>query len=96
MNTIKISKMNQVYHKIRGSHPGYIGIELPNEYEVILLDEENFNAYRSNRKYNAVNLDVRDSYCHFEKPVNGSWHLLIEGDSRIFSPKDIHIIYKAA
>ena len=88
--------MNRVYHKIRGSHPGYIAIELPNSYEVVLLDEENFNAFRNNQKYNAINLEIQNSYCHFEKPVEGSWHLLIGAESNAFSPKDIHIINKAA
>ena len=88
--------MNQVHHKIRGSYPGFIGIELPNEYQVILLDEENFNAYRKNEKYNGVSLEVENQYCHFEKPIDGSWHLVIEGESCNFSPKKVHIIYKAA
>ncbi len=88
--------MKEVHHKIRGSYPGFIGIELPDEYQVILLDEENFNAYRKHLNYNGVNLEVKDRYCHFEKPIDGSWHLVIEGQHCNFSPKDIHIIYRAA
>ncbi len=88
--------MNQIHHKIRGSYPGFIGIELPNEYGVTLLDEDNFNAYRKNEKYNGLRIAVRDQYCHFKKPVEGSWHLVIEGKNNEFSPKDIHIIYRAA
>lgn len=88
--------MNQVHHKIRGSYPGYIGIELPNEYRVLLLDEENFNAYRKNFNYNGVYLKVQDHYCHFEKPIEGSWHIVIEGTTCNFSPSSINIIYRAA
>ena len=88
--------MKRIQHKIRGSHPGFIGIELPNEYNVILLDEDNFNAYRSNQHYNGLNIEVKDQYCHFKKPVEGSWHLVIEGESCDFAPENIHIIYKAA
>ncbi len=88
--------MNQIQHKIRGSHPGFIGIELPNDYNVLLLDEANFNAYRLNGRYYAQNIEVKDSYCHFRKPVDGSWHLVVEGREQEFSPENIHIIYKAA
>ena len=96
MKTKLFSNMNQVHHKIRGSYPGFIGIELPNEYEVILLDEDNFNAYRKNEKYYGLSLEVRDQYCHFEKPIDGSWHLMIEGKLCDFYPQKVHIIYKAA
>ena len=58
--------MKRVQHKIRGSHPGFIGIELPNEYNVILLDEDNFNFYRQNLEFNGLNLEVVDQYCHFK------------------------------
>lgn len=88
--------MNQVHHKIRGSYPGFIGVEVPNDYKVLLLDEENFNSYRQNGNYNGLNLEIRDEYCHFEKPIDGSWHLVIEGESCSFSPEKVHIIYKAA
>ncbi len=88
--------MKQVYHKIRGSYPGYIGIEVPNDYKVLLLDENNFNAYRQNLDYNGLALEVKDEYCHFEKPIDGSWHLVVEGESCNFSPEKVHIIYKAA
>lgn len=88
--------MNGIHHKIRGSHPGYIGIELPNEYQVYLLDEDNYNAYRKQGKYNGVHVAVKDQYCHFEKPIDGSWHVVIEGESSDFSANKVHIIYKAA
>jgi hypothetical protein len=88
--------MNGVHHKIRGSYPGFIGIELPTEYTVVLFDEENFNAYRRNEQYNGIHLEVKDDYCHFEKPIDGSWHVVIEGRSCNFSAENIHIIYKAA
>ncbi len=88
--------MNQIHHKIRGSYPGFIGIELPNEYDVLLLDEENYNAYRQNKIYNGVHMVVKDEYCHFEKPIDGSWHVVIEGKTCNFSPSNIHIIYRAA
>ena len=88
--------MKQIHHKIRGSYPGFIGIELPNNYQVLLLDEENFNAYRKNEKYGGHKIEVKDSYCHFRKPIEGSWHVVIEGKTCDFSPQNIHIIYKAA
>lgn len=88
--------MNGIYHKIRGSYPGFIGIELPNEYEVLLLDEDNFNQYRQHKNFNGFRMDVKDQYCHFKKPVEGSWHLVIEGKNVDFSPNKVHIIYKAA
>lgn len=88
--------MNQIHHKIRGSYPGSIGIELPDEYQVILLDEDNFNAYRTHEKYNGIKLEVKNQYCHFEKPVDGSWHVVIEGPNCNFSPQNINIIYRAA
>ncbi|MCB0802611.1 MAG: DUF1883 domain-containing protein [Flavobacteriales bacterium] len=88
--------MNQIHHKIRGSYPGFIGIELPNEYQVLLLDEDNYNAYRKHQNYNGVCMEVKDEYCHFEKPTQGSWHLVIEGKTCGFSSSNIHIIYKAA
>ena len=88
--------MNGIHHKIRGSHPGFIGIELPNDYQVTLLDEDNFNAYRKQAHYNGVHMLVKDRYCHFEKPIDGSWHLVIEGQNNDFSPQKVHIIYKAA
>lgn len=91
-----ISKMNSIHHKIRGSYPGFIGIELPNEYEVILLDEDNFNAYRKSEAYNALKVEVKDQYCHFIKPIEGSWHVVIEGKNSDFSPQKVNIIYKAA
>tara|TARA_R110000868_G_scaffold398197_2_gene671217 strand:- start:1049 stop:1315 length:267 start_codon:yes stop_codon:yes gene_type:complete len=88
--------MNRIHHKIRGSYPGFIGIELPDEYKVTLLDEDNFNAYRKNEAYKGLHLEVKDQYCHFEKPVDGSWHVVIEGVTCDFSPQNIHIIYRAA
>ncbi len=88
--------MRQIHHKIRGSHPGFIGIELPEQTSVLLLDEENFNAYRRNIDFNGIEVKVKDGYCHFEKPINGSWHVVIEGRTCDFSPKQVHIIYKAA
>jgi len=88
--------MNGIHHKIRGSHPGFIGIELPNEYQVTLLDEDNFNAYRNQAHYNGLHMIVKDQYCHFEKPIDGSWHLVIEGQNNDFSAQKVHIIYKAA
>lgn len=87
--------MKRIQHKIRGSQPGYIGIELPNDYSVMLLDEENFNAFRQHTKFNGLQIDVKDSYCHFRKPTEGSWHVIVEGNTN-FSPENIHIIYKAA
>lgn len=87
--------MNRILHKIRGSHPGFIGIELPNDYEVMLLDEENFNAFRRSKEYNGLHIEVKDSYCHFKKPTDGSWHVVVEGKGN-FSPENIHIIYRAA
>jgi len=88
--------MTAIHHKIRGSYPGFIGIELPDEYQVVLLDEDNFNAYRRNEKYNGLSIAIKDQYCHFEKPIEGSWHVVIEGSSCDFSAKKVHIIYKAA
>ncbi|MBR9830936.1 DUF1883 domain-containing protein [Acidiluteibacter ferrifornacis] len=88
--------MRQIYHKIRGSHPGYIGIELPNETEVILLDEENFNLFRKSSNYNGTRILIKDQYCHFLKPTHGSWHIVIEGRSTDFKPEMVNIIYKAA
>lgn len=88
--------MKTIQHKIRGSHPGFIGIELPDDYHVMLLDEDNFNAYRSEGRYYAQNLEVKDSYCHFQKPVDGSWHVVVEGQDQNFSPENVHIIYRAA
>lgn len=87
--------MKNIQHKIRGSQPGFIGIELPDSYNVLLLDEENFNSYRKEGRYYAQALEVKNSYCHFAKPVDGSWHVIVEGKDN-FSPEDIHIIYKAA
>ena len=88
--------MKRIQHKIRGSHPGYIGIELPDNYNVMLLDEDNFNSYRVEGRYYAQNIEVKENYCHFVKPVDGSWHLVVEGKDTEFSPENIHIIYKAA
>ena len=88
--------MTQIHHKIRGSYPGFIGIELPNEYSVFLLDEDNFNSYRKNNSFHGIVLEVKDQYCHFEKPVEGSWHVVIKGESCDFSPNKVHIIYRAA
>ena len=88
--------MKAIQHKIRGSHPGYISIELPDSYNVMLLDEDNFNAYRLDGRYYAQKIEVQNSYCHFPKPIDGSWHLVVEGKDQSFSPESIHIIYKAA
>ena len=87
---------DHIYHKIRGSYPGYIGIELPNDYVVMLLDEDNFNAYRKGDGYQAMMKEVKFQYCHFEKPVDGSWYIVIEGDSNYFDPSRINVIYKSA
>lgn len=88
--------MKQIYHKIRGSHPGFIGIELPDETEVVLLDEENFNLLRRSANYNGTRILIKDHYCHFMKPTEGSWHIVIEGKSANFQPDLINITYKAA
>ncbi len=88
--------MKHIYHKIRGSHPGYIGIELPDEADVFLLDEENFNRLRRSANYNGTRILIKDHYCHFQKPVNGSWHIVIEGKSANFKPDSINITYRAA
>ena len=87
--------MKTIQHKIRGSHPGFIGIELPNDYNVLLLDEDNFNSYRNEKRYYGQKIEVKDSYCHFAKPIDGSWTVVVEGKEN-FSPDQIHIIYKAA
>ena len=68
--------MKNIQHKIRGSQPGFIGIELPDNYSVLLLDEDNFNSYRKEGRYYGQNIEVKDSYAHFQKPVDGSWHLV--------------------
>lgn len=86
---------DHIYHKIRGSYPGYIGIELPNDYKVMLLDEENFNAYRKGMDYQAIMKEVKFQYSHFPKPVEGSWYIVIEGDAAYFQPTRINIIYKS-
>ena len=52
--------MKQVYHKIRGSHPGFIGIEVPDETEVVLLDEENFNLFRRAANYNGTRIMIKN------------------------------------
>jgi hypothetical protein len=88
--------MKKLYHKIRGSHPGYIGIEVPDETDVVLLDEENFNLYRRAADYNGTKIEINNHYGHFLKPTEGSWHIVIEGKSPNFRPDSIHIIYKAA
>lgn len=88
--------MKQVYHKIRGSQPGYIGIEVPDETDVILLDEDNFNLLRRSANYNGTRLAIKDHYCHFQKPINGSWHIIIESKSANFKADTISITYKAA
>ena len=87
--------MKNIQHKIRGSKPGFIGIELPDTYSVLLLDEDNFNSYRNEGRYYGQSIEVKDSYAHFQKPVDGSWHVIVEGKEN-FSPESIHIIYKAA
>ncbi|MFB1021664.1 MAG: hypothetical protein ACI9DK_000011 [Vicingaceae bacterium] len=87
--------MKNIQHKIRGSQPGFIGIELPDNYSVLLLDEDNFNSYRKEGRYYGQNIEVKDSYAHFQKPVDGSWHVVVEGKENFF-PESVHIIYKAA
>ncbi len=87
--------MKNIQHKIRGSQPGFIGIELPDNYSVLLLDEDNFNAYRNEGRYYGQTIEVKECYAHFQKPVEGSWHLVVESKEN-FSPESIHIIYKAA
>lgn len=91
-----MSQSHHIYHKIRGSYPGYIGIELPNDYVVMLLDEDNFNSYRRGENFQAMVKEVKFQYCHFEKPVDGSWYIVIEGDSNYFDPSRINVIYKSA
>ena len=86
---------SHIFHKIRGSYPGYIGIELPNDYKVMLMDEENFNAYRKGLDFQAMMEEVKFNYCHFQKPVDGSWHIVIEGDKNYFDPSRINVIYKS-
>ena len=44
--------MNQIHHKIRGSYPYFIGIELPKRISSFALDEDNYNAYRKHQNYN--------------------------------------------
>ncbi len=90
-----MTSTEHIYHKIRGSYPGYIGIELPNDYKVMLLDEENFNAYRKGIEYQAIIEEVKFNYCHFKKPVEGSWIIVIEGDATYFDPSRINVIYKS-
>jgi hypothetical protein len=87
--------MKNIQHKIRGSQPGFIGIELPDNYSVLLLDEDNFNSYRSERRYYGQAIEVKNNYAHFAKPVDGSWHVVVEGREN-FSPENINIIYRAA
>lgn len=86
---------SHVYHKIRGSYPGFIGIELPNDYVVMLLDEDNFNAYRKGKDFQAMMKEVKFQYCHFQKPVEGSWYIVVEGDATYFDPARINVIYKS-
>lgn len=87
--------MGHIYHKIRGSYPGYIGIEVPEDYQLMLMDEDSFNAYRREEPYQAINLEIKENYCHFQKPVDGSWYVVIEGKVGSFNPSAINIIYKA-
>lgn len=84
-----------IYHKIRGSYPGYLGIELPNDYKVLLLNEDNFNDYRKGKSFQALYPKIADGYCHFQKPVDGSWYVLIESNGSAFNPSMINIIYKS-
>ncbi|MAY84935.1 MAG: hypothetical protein CMP59_12465 [Flavobacteriales bacterium] len=86
----------QIFHKIRGSYPGFIGIELPTDYEVLLMDEDNFNAYRKGESYQALYPQVKHQYCHFEKPVDGSWTIVVKANSDYFDARRINIIYKSA
>lgn len=90
-----MATQEHIYHKIRGSYPGYIGIELPNDYKVMLLDEENFNAYRKGLNFQAIMKEVKFNYSHFPKPVEGSWFIVIEGDAAYFDPSRINVIYKS-
>jgi len=85
----------EIFHKIRGSYPGFIGIELPNDYQVLLMDEDNFNAYRKGESYQALYPQVKHHYCHFQKPVEGSWTVIVKAESAYFDARRINIIYKS-
>lgn len=90
-----MNSKEHIYHKIRGSYPGYIAIELPNDYKVMLVDEDNFNAYRKGKDFQAMMKEVKFQYCHFSKPVDGSWYIIIEGEAAYFDPSRINVIYKS-
>lgn len=90
-----MEQTNHIYHKIRGSYPGYIGIELPNDYQVLIMDEENFNAFRKEESYQALYPQIKHHYCHFQKPVDGSWYVVIKAEETYFNPSRINIIYKS-
>jgi len=90
-----MAENTQIFHKIRGSYPGFIGIELPADYQVLLMDEDNFNAYRKGMDYDALYPQVKHQYCHFEKPVDGSWTIIIRAESAYFDARRINIIYKS-
>ena len=91
-----MSENTAIFHKIRGSYPGFIGIELPSDYQVLLMDEDNFNAYRKGQDFQALYPQIKHQYCHFKKPVDGSWTIVVKGESAYFDARRINIIYKSA
>ncbi len=70
--------MKFLHWEVDAGPDNMIQVELSRQANVLLLDDQNFNAYRGGRRYRYFGGHARQTPATLVPPRSGHWHLVVD------------------